>query len=155
MVEIDPVGYYGLRALELLEQDDHDTLQISLEEWLTRLTGESDPSSTALANLSEWQAARDLRLGGFDSAADRMLLLLVDTLSNDPWSLVHAAETLAAQGEYTASARAAAQVLILFGLNWTEAPPDLLRLAYPQPWPDVMALYAASEGLSIPFCSGR
>ena len=147
VVEIDPVGYYGLRALELLEQDDHDTLQISLEEWLTRLTGESDPSSTALANLSEWQAARDLRLGGFDSAADRMLSLLVDTLSNDPWSLVHAAETLAAQGEYTASAQAAAQVLILFGLNWTEAPPDLLRLAYPQPWPDVMALYAASEGV--------
>ena len=148
VVEIDPVGYYALRALALLEEDAHDTLQISLDEWLMRLTGEADPAATApLASLSEWQAARDLRLGGFDSAADRMLSMLVDTLSNDPWALVDAAESLAAAGEYSASARAAAQVLILFGLNWTEAPPDLLRLAYPQPWPDVMALHAASEGI--------
>ena len=147
VVEIDPVGYYGLRALNLLEQDPRDALQISLDDWLMRLTGEANPATTSLEQLSEWQAAQDLRLGGFDSAADRMLSVLVDTLSNDPWALVQAAELLAAQGEYTASALAASQVLILFGLNWTEAPPDLLRLAYPQPWPDVMALHAASEGV--------
>ena len=147
LVQIDPVGYYGLRSLNLLEQDPYDALQLSLDDWLMRLTGEANPAATSLERLSEWQAAQDLRLGGFDSAADRMLSVLVDTLSNDPWALVQAAESLAAKGEYTASARAASQVLILFGLNWNEAPPDLLRLAYPQPWPDVMALHAASEGV--------
>ena len=147
VIELDPIAYYGLRAAELSQLDPPGILDISIDEWLMRLTGEQDPPTANVEALSEWQAARDLRLGGFDDAADRMLGMLVDTLSDDPWTLVHAAQALAAQNEHTASARAAAQVLILFGLNWTEAPPDLLRLAYPQPWPDVMSLHAASEGV--------
>ena len=147
VIELNPIGYYGLRAAALSQQDPPGTLDISTDEWLMRLTGEQNPPAANVEALSEWQAARDLRLGGFDDAADRMLGMLVDTLSDDPWTLVAAAQALAAQGEHTASARAAAQVLLLFGLNWTEAPPELLRLAYPQPWPDVMSLHAAAEGV--------
>ncbi|MDE2745252.1 MAG: lytic transglycosylase domain-containing protein [Chloroflexota bacterium] len=147
VVEIDAIGYYGLRAADLLAQDAPPVLEITAAEWLMRLTGESNPAETDLEALQEWQAARDLRLGGFDDAADRMLAALVDTLSNNPWALVDAAERLAALGEYRASAGAASQVMSLFGLNWTEAPPELLRLAYPRPWPEVMALHTQSEGV--------
>jgi len=147
VVEINAIDYYGLRAAELLAQDAPPVLEITAAEWLMRLTGESNPAETDLVALQEWQAARDLRLGGFDDAADRMLAALVDTLSNNPWALVDAAERLAALGEYRASAGAASQVMSLFGLNWTEAPPELLRLAYPRPWPEVMALHTPSEGV--------
>ena len=147
VVELDAIGYYGLRAAGLLEQEAPAVLEITASEWLMRLTGESSPAETDLEALQEWQAARDLRLGGFDDAADRMLSALIDTLSNDPWALVNAAERLAALGEYRASAGAASQVMSLFGLNWTEAPPELLRLAYPRPWPEVMALHTQSEGI--------
>ncbi len=148
VVDIDPIAYYGLRAAELLDQDPPGVLDISLEEWLTRLTGESDPPPSDIEGLREWQAARDLRLGGFDSAADRMWSELIGTLSTNPWALVEASQALAALGEYPASARAAGQAMSLFGLNWSEAPVELLRLAYPQPWPDVMALHATSEGIN-------
>ncbi|MYD73295.1 MAG: lytic transglycosylase domain-containing protein [Chloroflexi bacterium] len=112
-----------------------------------RLTGKSNPVETDLEALQEWQAARDLRLGGFDDAADRMLSSLIDTLSTNPWALVEAAELLAAQDEHRASVSAATQVMTLFGLNWTEAHPELLRLAYPRPWAEVMALHTQSEGV--------
>lgn len=147
VLEIDPIGYYGLRAAGFLELDWPAVLEISTEEWLMRLTGEANPASTDLEGLQEWQAARDLRLSGFDDAADRMWSSLIDALSTNPWALVDAAERLAGEGEYRASAGAASQVMTLFGLNWTEAPPDLLRLAYPQPWPEVMTLHAQSEGV--------
>jgi soluble lytic murein transglycosylase len=148
VVEIDPISYYGLRASQLLELDPPAALDISLEEWLLRLTGEADPPDVAHHGDPHWLAALDLRLGGFDDAADRVLSDWVDALSDDPWRLVQGSQFLAERGEFTASASAAVQVLILFGLNWTEAPPELLRLAYPQPWPDVMDLHADLEGLN-------
>ena len=147
VVETDSIGYYGLRAAAFLEQESPGVLDITADEWLMRLTGESNPDGTNLEALQEWQAARDLRLGGFDDAADRMLSSLIDTLGTNPWALVEAAELLAAHGEYRASASAATQVMTLFGLNWTEAPPELLHLAYPLAWPEVMALHTQSEGV--------
>ena len=147
VVEVNPVGYYGLRAAELFELGEFELMDLSTEEWLMRLTGEADPSSLDVANLREWQAARDLRLGGFDDAADRMLLAMIEGVAGDPWALTDAAEFLAERGEFSASARAAERVLGLFGLDWTEAPPALLLLAYPQPWPDVMTLHATTEAV--------
>ena len=147
VVEIDAISFYGLRAAAILSLDGPTVLDITVAEWLMRLTGEANPSATDLEGLREWQAARDLRLGGFDDAADRMYSSLIEALATNPWGLVEASERLAALGEYRASASAAAQVMILFGLNWTEAPPGLLRLAYPKPWPEVMALHALSEGV--------
>lgn len=147
VIEINPIAYYGLRAASFLEQDAPAALDVSIEDWLTRLTGEAHPDTVNLEGFSEWQAARDLRLGGFDEPADRMLATWIDTLSASPWALVAAAEFLLERGEYAASARAAARVMILFGLDWTEAPVELLRLAYPRPWPDVMSLHAAAEGV--------
>ncbi len=147
VVESDPGGYFGLRAASLLGLESPDALDISLDDWLVRLTGEADPSVIDLQTAPEWLAAQELRLGGWDDAADRMLLQWIDRLADDPWELVEASQLLAAHNETSASARAAERVLDLFGLTWTEAPVDLLRLAYPKPWPDVMALHAGSEGL--------
>ncbi len=147
VVEIDPVSYYGLRAMELLAEDGHEVLEISFDDWLMRLTGDAEPPNLALERDPHWLAALDLRSGGFDDAADRMLSHWIDELSSNPWGLAQASQFLAERSEFTASARAATQLLILFGLNWTEAPPELVRLAYPQPWPEVMALHAASEDI--------
>ena len=147
VAEVNPAGYYGLRAAQLFELGSLEIVDLSTEEWLMRLTGEADPSQFNIGNLPEWQAAQDLRFGGFDDAADRLLLDMVDGLAGDPWALVDAAEYMSTRGEFSASARAAERVLGIFGLDWTEAPPGLLRLAYPQPWPDVMTLHAATEGV--------
>ena len=147
VVEVNPVGYYALRAAELFDLGSFELMDLSTEEWLMRLTGEASPSQLDIGSLQEWQAARDLRLGGFDDAADRQLLDMIERLAGDPWALVNAAEYLSERGESSASARAAERVLAVFGLDWTEAPAALLRLAYPQPWPDVMSLHAAAEGV--------
>ena len=147
VVAVNPVGYYGLRASQLFDLGAAELLDLSTESWLMRLTGEANPPTLDIASLTGWQAARDLRLGGFDAAADRQLLELIEELSGDPWALADASEFMSQQGEYSTSARAAERVLGLFGLDWTEAPPALLRLAYPQPWPDVMTLHATAEGV--------
>lgn len=147
VVEVDPVGYYGLRAAQLFELGAFELMDLSTEEWLMRLTGEASPSRLDIASLQEWQAARDLRLSGFDDGADRLLLDMIERLAGDPWALVNAAEFMAERGEHSASARAGERVLGVFGLDWTEGPPALLRLAYPQPWPDVMTLHATAEGV--------
>lgn len=147
VVEIDPVGYYALRAAQVFELGTVELMELSTDEWLARLTGEANPPQLDIGAVSQWQAARDLRLGGFDELADRMLLALIEELAGDPWALTAAAEYLSERGEFSASARAAERVLGVFGLDWTEAPPALLQLAYPQPWPDVMRLHATAEGV--------
>ena len=146
-IEIEPVGYYGLRAAQEFGLESPGALEIPLEEWLERLTGRRGPSTVELERQSEWLAARDLRLGGFDAAADRMLSAWIVALAVDPWALIEASAFLAERGEFAASARAAEQTLGVFDLNWSEAPLELLRLAFPQPWPDVMALHASAEGI--------
>ncbi|MCY3568024.1 MAG: transglycosylase SLT domain-containing protein [Chloroflexi bacterium] len=147
VVEDHPGGYFALRAAELLDQPAPRPLDISIADWLTRLTGEKEFPVFDLESEPTWQAASDLRLGGFDDAADRMLLAWLDELASDPWALVEASRFLDARSEVSASARAAERVLDLFELEWTEAPVELLRLAYPQPWFEVMALHAAAERL--------
>lgn len=147
VLEVNAVGYYALRAAEVFELGTMELMDLSTDEWLARLTGEANPSRLDIGTLSQWQAARDLRLGGFDALADGMLLALIEELSGDPWALTDAAAYLSDRGEFSASARAAERVLGVFGLDWTEAPPPLLRLAYPQPWPDVMSLHATAEGV--------
>jgi len=140
-------SYFALRAAELLDQPAPRPLDISIADWLTRLTGEKEFPVFDLESEPTWQAAGDLRLGGFDDAADRMLSAWLDELASDPWALVEASRFLVARNEVSASARAAERVLDLFDLGWTEAPVELLRLAYPQPWSEVMTLHAAAEGL--------
>ena len=147
VIDIEPAAYYGLRAAQAFGLDTPAALEISVEEWLERLTGEREPSRVDPQRESMWQAALDLRLGGFDDAADRVLSAWVAELASDPWLLVAASAFLAEQGEFSASARAAEQALTIFDLDWYEAPVELLRLAYPQPWPDVMVLHAATEGV--------
>ena len=147
VIDINPVGYYGLRTAALLELDAPVVLDISIDEWLMRLTREADAPESGLTGAPEWQAARDLRLGGFDDAADRMLMSWISTLAPDPWVLAQASQMLADEREFSASARAAAQLLNVFGLDWIDAPAELVRLAYPQPWPDVMALHSTAEGV--------
>ncbi|MCY3732788.1 MAG: lytic transglycosylase domain-containing protein, partial [Chloroflexi bacterium] len=147
VVEVNPVGYYALRAAHVFELGTIALMDLSTDEWLARLTGEANPSQFDIGTLSHWQAARDLRLGGFDDLADGMLLALIEELAGDPWALTAAAAYMSDRGEFSASARAAERVLAVFGLDWTEAPPALLRLAYPQPWPDVMSLHATAEGV--------
>ena len=147
VIEQSPGSYIALRAAELLNQPAPLPLEISIADWLTRLTGEKDAPVIELESESEWRAARDLRLGGFDDAADRMLSNWLDELASDPWALVEASRFLAARDEFSASASAAARVLDLFELEWTEASVELLRFAYPRPWPEVTTLHAAAEGL--------
>lgn len=147
VVENHPGSYFALRAAMLLDHPAARPLEISIADWLTRLTGEKEFPVFDLESEPTWQAASDLRLGGFDAAADRVLSVWLDEQASDPWALVETSRFLAARNEVSTSARAAERVLDLFDLQWIEAPSELLRLAYPQPWFEVMALHAAAEGI--------
>ena len=148
VLAIQPVRYYAQRVRALRSLDPPSLLDISSSEWLSRLTGSPPPSAADLDSAAGWVAALDLRRGGFGNAADRVLAHWISQLG-DPWALAQAAEFLAEQGEWTASTQAASALLDWFGLYWTEAPVGLLRLAYPQPWPDVMALHSSDEAAAV------
>ena len=138
---------YAEHARVMLGEPAPDVLDIGIEEWLLRLTGDTAASSTDVERLPRWRAARDLRLGGFDDAADRIWSELAGELRDDPWSLVQAAQRLSELGEHTASVRMASELTYKFELGWYETPPALLRLILPKPWPEVMALHATAEGV--------
>ena len=139
--------FYAEHARVILGEPAPEVLDIGIDEWLLRLTGDTAAPDTDVESLPRWQAARDLRLGGFDAAADRIWPELASEIRDDPWSLVQAAQLLSELGEHTASVRMASELTYKFNLGWYETPPALLRLILPKPWPEVMALHANAEGV--------
>lgn len=143
-----PGSYYGLRAATVFDLESMSPPTLSVESWLIEVVEESGTAPQALDQSDEWLAARDLRHGGFNDAADRLLLSWIDELAVDAWSLLGVSRFLASEREVSASARAADRLIgmTVGAWRWPEAPTELLRLAYPQPWNELALRYSAESG---------
>ena len=136
-IELGPERYYALRAALLI---DFGWPALNVREpadsWLAERTGEI-PTLVGLEEIEGWVAARELRQGGFDDAADALLSEMVEQAAG-AWALYSLADQFAAAGEITASARAGSALLRVLDLDWSEAPAEMVALAYPRPWAELL-----------------
>ncbi len=138
VIELGPERYYALRAALLIDFG-WPALYVgeAADSWLAEQTGEL-PALVGLEEIGGWAAARELRLGGFDDAADMVLSAMVDRAVG-AWALYSLAEQFAEAGEFTASARAGSALLRVLEVSWPDAPAAIVKLAYPRPWSELTA----------------
>lgn len=128
--------YLGLPALAL-------DAALTPADWLTERVG-SQPEAPALDGTL-WEAGLQLRLAGYDDAADAHFFQWVADYEGDAWALWEIASLLTAADEPSAAAAAAAACLRAVEAGWREAPPALVRLLYPTPWFDLAAPIATAQ----------
>ena len=149
-VELAPSRYAALRAALHLGQPA-PTLDAELDPdaWLESQTGSEDDTGGvegAAAN-PHWLAARELRRGGFDDAADAQLGQWLAELAGDPWALWRASQLAHQRGETAAGARAADMLLSALEVDWPSAPVAVVGAVYPSPWPELVREFAATDGV--------
>ena len=149
-----PRGYFSLRATALLEDQPPLSLAepvpetpapdwAAVETWLASWAGPEDPRARrGLTSGLPWQRGLELlRAGLRDEARDQFAALLND-VAGQPWLLYRLARALGDQGEVTVAARAATRLVA----DRAEAPPDILRLAYPSTYQDLATAEAEANG---------
>lgn len=145
-VNLEPGDWYALRAMTYLGLP---ALQIDpaldAGRWLIERFG-AHPSAFAL-DAEAWFAAEQLRLVGYDDAADAHFYRLAAIYEGDGWALWELARLLNAAGETSAAVSAAAACLRAAEAGWWEAPAALVRLAWPVPWSTVAVAAATNEGV--------
>ena len=157
-LERDPSSYYGLRAAAHLAQAPLSPALLapgpttearespSAIAWLTAMAG-PEPTDDALAASADWQAALDLWQAGLgDAAAARFRLALARL--DDPWGRYRAGQALDALGLVHLRLEAAIALLETAPpVERPEAPPAILRWAYPEGWPRLARAEAHSYEL--------
>lgn len=153
--EVNPWDYYALRAEAVLEGgaplslDESADLEIDpdwaeVEEWLASWAGPEDAQASEgfAEGLLMRRGLELLHAGLADEAHDQFDALRND-IAEDPWLLYRLARALDDEGQIEAAARTAARLIE----GQPDAPPTLLRLAYPVGWPDIVAQEAETNGL--------
>ena len=145
-INLSPADWYALRAAQLAGEAAPE-LDSSLgpDAWLSEQVGAEREQSGV--DASAWSAAQQLRLGGYDEAADLQLDHWIATHEGDAWALWSIARQLDGAGEQSAAASAAAAVLRAVGAEWWEAPAAIVRLAYPLPWSDLLGRVEQTDGV--------
>ena len=145
-INLLPGDWYALRAAELLgaPRPELDP-RLEARDWLAD-TVVPEPQGAALDRV-HLLAAGQLRLGGWDDAADAQLRQWVADHEGDAWALWEIATELDEAGEVSVAAAAAAALLNAAGLGWWEAPVEIVRIAYPAPWPKLVGAVEATDGV--------
>jgi soluble lytic murein transglycosylase len=158
---LQPSGYYGLRA-ELLATGSSVSLAGSattppasdwgaVESWLASWAGPEDPASfTTVLTTDDWSEGMELTSLGWASTPRTLLSHALAGVARQPWTLYRAARTLADSGLTDLAAQAAEELLSLAGVQpggILNAPPALLRLAYPIDYVELVNQDAAQNGL--------
>jgi soluble lytic murein transglycosylase len=154
-VDAGPWDYYGLRADALLELaspltlDETADLEIETdwtetEAWLATVAGPEDAEATQgfLEGLPMRRGLELLEAGLADEAHDQFDAIRND-IADEPWLLYRLARALDERSLTEAAARTAARLV----LGHPDAPAELLRLAYPVGWPDLVAQEAEANDL--------
>jgi soluble lytic murein transglycosylase len=89
-----------------------------------------------------WQRGLELLLSGLQEEARDQFSALIDDAAAQPWLLYRLARALDAQGQTEMAARAAARLIE----DRADAPPELLRLAYPSDYLDLVTAEAEANG---------
>lgn len=120
--------FYVLRARDLLDSPPAPRTTRTLTSFTP--APDTPPPTTAA-----WERAEELRRLGLSEEARTAYLALFEELAQDaPDSLIAAAATLYAQGEYALSIAAARILMRTHGWTPETAPTDVARLAYPLPF---------------------
>lgn len=142
-MELGPEHFYALRAALLI---DSGWPALYVEEdaktWLAaQIDGSPEelPEPQRLADNPRWRVASELRAAGFDRAADLQLRQWLADWASQPESLYALARFLHEQDETSAGARAGSALLRAVGVSWPDAPPEIVKLAYPRPWAELVA----------------
>jgi soluble lytic murein transglycosylase len=150
----DPWDYFGLRARALLEGQPPLSLSeavpeppaqdwSSTETWLASWAGPEDAGARqGLTAGVPWQRGLELLLAGLQEEARDQFSALTNDVAGQPWLLYRLARALADQGQTELGARAAARLIEGRG----DAPPELLRLAYPSDYLDLVTVEAEANG---------
>ena len=148
-----PWDYFGLRATALLEAQPPLTLEepapdapapdwTAIEGWLASWAGPEEPAAGRLTDGLPWRRGLELLLAGLEDEAQDQFDALLNDVTGDPWSLYRLARALDEQGQTAAAARTATR---LAG-DRADAPPDILRLAYPGDYLDLATAEAETNG---------
>lgn len=150
----DPWDYFGLRARALLEGQPALSLSeavpeppaqdwSSTETWLASWAGPEDAETRrALTAELPWQRGLELLHAGLQDEARDQFAALINDLAGQPWLLYRLGRALDGQGQTEMAARAAAR---LIG-DRSDAPPELLRMAYPSDYLDLVTAEAEANG---------
>ncbi|MCH8919227.1 MAG: transglycosylase SLT domain-containing protein [Chloroflexi bacterium] len=152
--QIAPWSYFGLRAVAILEAEPPLPLDepvpetpatdwTAVQTWLASWAGPEDTAAIPkLTDDSPWRRGLELLLAGLQDEADDQFAALTNDLAGQPWPLYRLARALDDQGQVPAAARAASR---LIG-DRVDAPPDILRLAYPSDYLDLATAEAEANG---------
>ena len=160
-IDLDPVSYSGLRAdanLQALAEaatasaaaNDRPLARLitqneSALSWLGRNFGPEDSESAAFIQEPAWQAAVQLERAGFRQSASIRFGELIESARAQPWRLYRIGQQL--NGLAVAHRVLDVGEQLLAGLDASEraaAPVEILRWAYPQGWPALIATEASS-----------
>ncbi|MEE8346695.1 MAG: lytic transglycosylase domain-containing protein, partial [Dehalococcoidia bacterium] len=149
-----PWDYFGLRAAALLAEQPPLPLSEgapdaaapdwpAVETWLAAWAGPEDPlaSREATAGVA-WERGLELHLAGLEDEARDQFAAITNDIAGRPWLMYRHVRALADLGQTELAARAAAR---LIG-DWADAPPSLLRLAYPDDYLDLATVEAEANG---------
>jgi len=146
--------YFGLRARALLEGQPPLSLAeavpdppapdwTAVEAWLASWAGPEDAGARqGLTAGLPWERGLELLLAGLQDEARDQFSALINDVAGQPWLLYRLARALDGQGQTELAARAATR---LIG-DRADAPPELLRLAYPSEYLDLVTAEAEANG---------
>ncbi len=151
---VAPWDYFGLRARALLEGQPPLSLAeavpapsapdwTAVEGWLASRAGPEDAEvGQGLTDGLPWQRGLELLLSGLQEEARDQFSALIDDQAAQPWRLYRLARALDAEGQTEMAARAAARLIE----DRADAPQELLRLAYPSDYLELVTAEAEVNG---------
>ncbi len=155
-----PFDFYGLRAGVLLAEmgapEATPTARPAtvepggdVQSWLASVTGEQPVDAWTLWLNRRWAGGQELIDLGLRREAGAEFRALIDDYGGEPMALLALSESFRLLGETEMSSRSATRILNqLPDETAAEAPPELLRLAYPEDYVSLLESAEAAEGVS-------
>lgn len=157
----DPGNFYALRGEVLLKQNDSKQRSPSVKsdnpDWnkissyINDATG-NDPSAAGdvLAQDPRWSQIDELRAVGLTDQSDAIVQSMMNQYATDPVAMMQVTKRLQESGNASNAARAATRLLSALSVSATTAAPpdDLLRVAYPVVWDNLVKDSSKKEDVS-------
>jgi soluble lytic murein transglycosylase len=113
-----------------------------VEAWLTSWAGPEDPQARRQPTSGlPWRRGLELLLAGLHDEAQDQFAALTNDVAGRPWLLYRHARALEGRGQTELASRAAARLIA----DHPDAPPALLRLAYPSDYLDLATAEAEAN----------
>jgi soluble lytic murein transglycosylase len=155
----DPTNFYGLRAEVLLNENDAkarstSSLKEASTDWkkiasyITQQTGSDADVASQVQQDPRWAQTDELRAVGLTDQSDAVVRSVIDQYAADPVALMQVTERLQESGNASNAARAATRLISVLPPNAPPPPDDLLRIAYPAVYNDLVKDSAKKESVS-------